>query len=386
MTELEEYRQEIDQIDREMTALFLRRMEYTAKVGAYKQARGLAVLDAQRERQVLEHKANLVDSPEEKAQVTALFEGIMAISRRQQRGIVAEGNGGAFAPIATALAKAREPLAQPRVIYQGVPGAYTEEAAVRFFGEEINRTWVDTWDGLFDALTRGEADYGVVPIENNSTGSINQVYDLLAKHGHFIVGEQVVKVEHCLMAPKGATLESLQEVYSHPQGILQCAEYLKHHPSWQKIERKNTAEAAEFVAKQGKLSLAAIGSRRAAALYGLEVLAEDISLSQTNYTRFVVVSPVMERRAGSEKISALFSLPHRVGALHEIMTLLAVYGLNLTKLESRPMVGKSWEYRFFLDFTGVLDGEKLDGVLREITQIATEFRLLGQYAPCEVSP
>ena len=287
-----------------------------------------------------------------------------------------------YARIRAALAGARPPLTQPRVLYQGVPGAYAEEATALFFGEERPRQAAETWEEVFLALREGRADYGVVPIENSSTGSISQVYDLLAKYGHYIVGEQVVKVEHCLLAPQGATLDTVREVYSHEQGLRQCADFLKAHPAWKGIARLNTAEAGRYVAGSGDVTKAAICSRRAAALYGLEILAEHISLSESNYTRFVVVSPVMERRSGSDKVSALFVLPHRSGALHEIMTLFAVNGLNMMKLESRPIVGRSWEYLFFVDFTGDLADPAMDGVLRELSQTAESLRVLGNYRTC----
>ena len=382
MTELEAYRREIDAIDGEMTRLFLRRMEVTGRVGAYKQAHGLPVLDAAREKDVLARKAELAEGQAAKADVTALYETILGLSRRQQRKLVTEAGDEGYARIRAALAGARPPLTQPRVLYQGVPGAYAEEATALFFGEERPRQAAETWEEVFLALREGRADYGVVPIENSSTGSISQVYDLLAKYGHYIVGEQVVKVEHCLLAPKGATLDTVREVYSHEQGLRQCADFLKAHPAWKGIARLNTAEAGRYVAGSGDVTKAAICSRRAAALYGLEILAEHISLSESNYTRFVVVSPVMERRSGSDKVSALFVLPHRSGALHEIMTLFAVNGLNMMKLESRPIVGRSWEYLFFVDFTGDLADPAMDGVLRELSQTAESLRVLGNYRTC----
>lgn len=379
MEDLNALRAEIDAIDRDLAALFLRRMDVTGRVGAYKQKNGLPVLDAGREREVLAAKAALTDDPARKADVAALFEAIMGISRRQQRGLVAEGGNGGYARIRHALAGARAPLSVPRVLYQGVPGAYSEEATALFFGENTPRDWTEHWEDLFIALQEGHADYGVVPIENSSTGAVSQIYDLLAKYDDYIIGEQTVKVEHCLMAPKGATLEDIREVYSHDQGLRQCNDYLRKHPDWRGVPRLNTAEAARFVAERGDRGLAAIGSRRAAKLYGLDVLAEHISLSEENFTRFVVVSPVLERRVGSDKVSALFVLPHRSGALHEIMRIFAVNGLNMMKLESRPMIGRSWEYLFFVDFTGNLSDPAMDGVLLELSQTAEDFRVLGNY-------
>lgn len=382
MTELDHMRGEIDEIDATLASLFLRRMDVTRRVGEYKQAQGIPVLDTAREKEVLAKKAGLTGDPASRSDLTALFEAIMGISRRQQRRLVSEAGNEAYTRIRAALDSSRAPLAAPRVLYQGEPGAYADEAAALFFGEELPRDRRETWEDIFLALREGRADYGVVPIENSSTGSINQVYDLLAKYGLSIVGEQTVKVDHCLCAPPGADLGTIRTVYSHEQGLLQCADYLKAHPDWERVPRLNTAESAVYVASCGDVSRAAVCSRRAARLSGLTILAEAINSNAENYTRFVVVSPTMERRPGSDKVSALFVLPHRSGSLHEIMTIFAVNGLNLMKIESRPIVGRSWEYLFFLDFSGDLSRPEMDGVLRELSQTADGLRILGNYESC----
>jgi chorismate mutase/prephenate dehydratase len=378
MDELKELRGEIDAIDRQIADLLQQRMDITYRVGRYKQRNQMQVLDEQREKQVLDAKAALSDDPNMQFALTTLFETIMSISRKQQRQLVTERDPW-YDRYQADRAAARAPLTRPRVLYQGEPGAYADEAAARFFGEDIPRDRVATWEEVFLALKEGRADYGVVPIENSSTGSINQVYDLLGRYGAYIVGEQTVKVDHCLMAPKGASLDSLTDVYSHEQGLSQCTEYLKQHPAWTGRAMLNTAAAAKYVAETGDVTKAAIGSRRAAGLYGLEVLAQGINFNADNYTRFVVVSPVMELRPQADKISALFTLPHRSGTLHRIMSIFAVAGLNMMKLESRPVLGKSWEYLFFVDFTGNLDQPGMDGVLHELTQASTSFRVLGNY-------
>ena len=303
----------------------------------------------------------------------------MGLSRRQQRNLVNEAGNEGYRQIREAISHSRAPLTAPRVLYQGEPGAYADEAAALFFGEDVPRAHVETWEDIFLTLREGRADYGVLPIENSSTGSISQVYDLLAQYGAYIVGEQTVRVEHCLVALPGACLDGIREVCSHEQGLRQCAEFLKAHPDWRAVPRLNTAESAKYVAERGDLTLAAICSRRAARLYGLDILAEHIHFNAQNDTRFVVVSPVMERRAGCDKVSALFVLPHRSGSLHEIMTIFAVNGLNMMKLESRPIVGRSWEYLFFVDFTGDLAAPGMDGVLLELSQTAEGFRVLGNY-------
>ena len=380
MTELEQYRQEIDRIDGELVQLFLERMAVTGKVGEYKQRAGIPVLDAGREKQVIAAKTALTDDPARKADVAALYEEIMAISRRQQRKLVREGaEEPGYAAYAAALAARGEPVAAPRVVYQGEPGCYSEEAAVGFFGPEVSSRGLAWFPDVFAALERGEADYAVLPVENSSTGSIRQVYDLLAQYNYYVVGECQVKVEHCLMALPGAALEDIQAVYSHEQGLMQCERYLDAHWGWRRVPTLDTAGSAKQVAESGDRTAAAICSRRAAQIYGLHILAEGVNYNAMNHTRFVVVSPVLELRPGRNKISAVFRLPHQSGSLHEILTVFAVQGLNLLKIESRPIPGRGWEYLFFLDFTGDLAAPEMDGVLHGLGQLAAEFRILGNF-------
>ena len=380
MTELEQYRQEIDRIDGELVQLFLERMAVTGKVGEYKQRAGIPVLDAGREKQVIAAKTALTDDPARKADVAALYEGIMAISRRQQRKLVREGaEEPGYAAYAAALAARREPVAAPRVVYQGEPGCYSEEAAVGFFGPEVSSRGLAWFPDVFATLERGEADYAVLPVENSSTGSIRQVYDLLAQYNYYVVGECQVKGEHCLMALPGVALEDIHTVYSHEQGLMQCEKYLDEHRDWKRVPTLDTAGSAKQVAESGDRTAAAICSRRAAQIYGLHILAEGVNYNAMNHTRFVVVSPVLELRPGRNKISTVFRLPHQSGSLHEILTVFAVQGLNLLKIESRPIPGRGWEYLFFLDFTGDLAAPEMDGVLHELGQLAAEFRILGNF-------
>ena len=293
------------------------------------------------------------------------------------------GGGGAeaagYAPYLPDRARAREPVARPRVVYQGEPGCYSEEAAAGFFGDGTDSKGLPWFNDVFAALDRGEADYAVVPVENSSTGSIRQVYDLMAQYHYFIVGEWQVKVEHCLMALPGVGLDGIKTVYSHEQGLMQCEKYLDAHRDWARVPTLDTAGSAKLVAETGDPTAAAICSRRAARLYGLNILAEGVNYNSMNHTRFAVVSPVPELRSGRDKISAMFRLPHQSGSLHEILTIFAVQGFNLLKIESRPIPGRGWEYLFFLDFTGDLAADGMDGVLHELSQLAAEFRILGNY-------
>lgn len=380
MDELKQYREEIDTIDRQLAELFQRRMDVVDNVGRYKVERNMPVLDAKREQEVLDKKAALARDEGMSADLAALFEQIMAISRRRQRKLVHEsGEEPGYERCKRAIAAARTPVSNPRVAYQGVAGAYSEMACINFFGDESKNIGLEQFEDVFEALKKGEADYAVLPIENSTSGAIRQVYDLMSEYECYIVGETTVKVEHCLMAPKGATLDTVTHVYSHEQGLFQSDRFLNAHPNWVQVPCADTAGAGQYVAQTGDVTKAAICSERAAQLYGLDILVRGTNHNSHNTTRFVVVSPVMELRTGADKISTVFSLPHEAGSLHRIMTIFAVNGLNMTRLESRPMPGHSWEYMFFLEFTGSLNAPGMDGILRELSQTAADFRVLGNF-------
>jgi len=290
-----------------------------------------------------------------------------------------EAADGGYALWQNAVSRRRMPVTSPRVVYQGEPGAYSEEAAAGFFGEEVQARGLPWFGDVFSALAEGSADYAVLPIENSSTGSIRQVYDLLAQYDFSLVGEWQVKVEHCLAALPGVGMEEITVVCSHEQGLMQCDRFLDEHADWTRIPTLDTAGSARRVSDSGDRTMAAICSRRAARRYGLEILAAPINHNTENYTRFVIVSPVPELREDRDTISTVFVLPHQSGSLHEILTVFAVHGLNLQKLESRPIPDRGWEYRFFLECTGDLLAPGMDGVLRELSQLSADFRVLGNY-------
>lgn len=379
MEELQSLRRDIDAIDRELIELFRRRMDVTAQVGEYKRAHGIPVLDQERERQVLQSKGELAGEELRPAAVT-LFQTIMALSRRQQRDRAGQGTDNpGVRRWQEAQHNARLPVNAPRVAYQGAPGAYSEQAALNFFGPDTATEGLEQFEDCFLALRKGQADYAVLPIENSSTGAIRQIYDLLTQYECYMVGETTVKVEHCLMALPGATLDTITHVYSHEQGLFQCERYLNAHPEWKQVPQADTAGSAQMVADSGDLTKAAICSARAAELYGLTILARGINHNSHNTTRFVVVSPRLELRPGADKVSTLFVLPHEAGSLHEILTVFNIHGLNMVKLESRPMPQRSWEYMFFLEFTGAPDDPAVGDALHELAQTTGEFRVLGWF-------
>lgn len=379
MDELQRLRGEIDAIDRELVELFRRRMAVTRQVGEYKRANGIPVLDQERERQLLQNKGELAGEELRPAVIT-LFQTVMALSRRQQRDLMGRGpdNPGVLR-WQEAQNNLRQPIAAPRVVYQGVPGAYSEQAALDFFGPAVATTGLEQFEDCFLALRDGRADYAVLPIENSSTGAIRQIYDLLTQYECYMVGETTVKVEHCLMALPGASLDTITHIYSHEQGLFQCERFLNAHPAWKQVPQADTAGSAQMVARSGDPTKAAICSARAAEIYGLEILARGINHNAHNTTRFVVASPRLELRPGADKVSTLFVLPHEAGSLHEILTVFSLHGLNLMKLESRPLPGRSWEYMFFLEFTGRSGDPAVGDALHELAQTTGEFRVLGWF-------
>ena len=372
-------RGQIDIIDRQLVSLFQQRMEVAKDVAAYKIANGVPVLDPERERQVLEAKAAMVADPQLKTDVAKLYETIMSMSRACQRRVMRDQEPeppGFFRQ----YAETEHPVENPRVVYQGMPGAYSEEAAVNFFGPQVRSQGLNRFEDAFEALACGEADYAVLPIENSTTGAIRQVYDLLLQYQFYLVGETTVKVEHCLMALPGVKLEEITHVYSHEQGLFQSDRFLDRHPDWVRVPQLDTAGSAKYVKEAGDRTKAAICSQRAADVYGLRILVRGVNHNRENYTRFAVIRAKPELRPGSDKITAIFRLPHQSGSLHEILTIFAVNGLNLVKLESRPVAGRKWEYMFVVEFTGNLQAPGMDAVLRELDQSTDQFRVMGNYA------
>ena len=387
MRDLQQCRAEIDRLDRQIVVLFEERMAVCREVGAYKVAHHLPVLDEERERQVLQAKAELLQDAGLRPQVIALFETIMAGSRSLQRRMVTETDPAKAGDLEAYQAMRHwsgQPLTEQRVLYQGQPGAYCEEAAMGFFGDDCQRMNLKTWDGVFRGVKEGFGDFGVVPIENSSTGSINDVFDLLGQFGCYIVGEQIVPVRHCLVALPDASMDTITDVYSHAQGFAQCRPFLGEHPKWEHHEMVNTAVAAKFVAESGDSTKAAIASRRAAELYGLQILQSAINENVRNYTRFLIVAAEPRFPEDANKISVRFIIPHREGSLCRILQIFAQAGLNLEKLESRPVPESRWEYSFYADFTGNIRREEMDRGIRELIDAASSFRVLGNYKAAQL--
>ena len=380
MDELIRLRDKIDEIDAQLLPLFVERMKVCENVAEYKRRVGKPIFDAEREKAVLENKVK--KTSEMKNEVYDFFNSIMTISRVRQSKILSDTENRIHS---ADLLKKSEPIKEnPKVVYFGSEGAYSEEAAIGFFGDSCDRFYASRFEEAYTALNEGRADYAVLPIENSSTGTISEVIDLLVRYGLYITGEIYVPIRHCLMGIKGSSLGDIKTVYSHEQAFLQCSNFLNSLGGVKHEEYYSTALSARMVADSGDPSKAAIAARRSARLYGLEILAEDINNSNGNTTRFAVISKAPHIDLNCDKISVMFTLKHESGELSRVLDAFARGGLNLMKLESRPIAdrtvnGKPFEYRFYADYTGCLSDDEVRSITDAAVEEAQDFRILGNY-------
>ena len=376
MKDLQEIRKDIDVIDKKIVDLYKERMNLTSEVASYKIATGKQVLDRERELSKLTFLETLADSDFTKHGVRELFEQIMSTSRKKQYQLL------------TACGKIEElgfteiPSLKTdgiRVVYQGVEGAYAHLALASYFGEETDRFHVETWRDAMEAIKNGEADYAVLPFENSSAGIVAENYDLLKEYGYYIVGEQKIKIDHCILGLAGADFTQIKKIYSHPQALAQCSKFLEKHREWEIIPEKNTAMAAKKVEEDADPTQAAIASSLTADLYGLHLLAEGVQNNSMNETRFIIVSRKNEYVAGAGKISICVQLKHESGALYHALSHFIYNGLNMTSIESRPIQGRNWEYQFFIDFDGNLKDAAVQNALRGLKEETLDLKIFGNY-------
>ena len=376
MKDLIELRQEIDEIDQQMVELFEKRMGVSAEVARYKIANGKKVFDKEREHEKLTMLKAMAHNDFNRHGVEELFQQIMSMSRKLQYELLEQNGASGRLPFIEVDDIDRKNI---RVVYQGVEGAYSHAAMRAYFGDDVNCFHVRTFRDAMEAIAEGSADYAVLPIENSSAGIVADNYDLLVNFENYIVGEQIVKCEHALIGLPGTKLEDIKAVYSHPQALAQCAEYLERHPKWRQIPYDNTALAVKKVAEDGDHTQAAVGSKFAAELFGLEVLAENIYFNKKNSTRFIIVTNQRIFRKGANKISICFETPHSSGSLYDMLSHIIYNNLNMNNIESRPIPGKNWEYRFFVDFEGNLNDGAVKNALRGIREEAINMKILGNY-------
>ena len=373
--DLSQLRTELDKIDQSIVELYEKRMDLCAQVATYKIENGKRVFDKEREEQKLAAVSALTHNAFNARGIKDLFELIMSISRKLQYQMIAEHTGGGRLSF-TELE--RIDVKKCRVVFQGAEGAYSQAAMMKYFGKEVDSFHVDTFRDAMLAIDEGSADFAVLPIENSSAGIVSEIYDLLVEFENYIVGEQIIKIEHCLMAVPGTKIEDIKTVFSHPQSLMQSARYLTEK-GWQQISMKNNAFAAKKVVNDKDTTQAAIAGEAAAEVYGLEILERGVNDLKENSTRFIIVTNQKIFTRDASKVSLCFELSHESGALYHALSHMVYNGLNVNKVESRPLAGRNWEYRFFLDFEGNLTDSAVKNALRGLREETHHMKILGNY-------
>lgn len=376
--ELEREREAINEIDGQLAELFARRMEAAARIGEYKEAKGLPVLDKAREREVLARMAEAA-GPELGDYAKVLYSTIMDLSRSYQNSRRA-GESPICGEIRRTLEQGDQQFpAGATVACQGVEGAYSQQACDKLFSRP-NILYFRTFEGVFQAVDQGLCRYGILPMENSTAGSIGSVYDLMRRYRFYIVRGVKLRVEHTLLAKSGARLGDITEIFSHGQGIQQCSAFFKEHPEIKATVCENTAVAARMVAQSGRDDVAAISSRECAQLYGLSILTDKIQNSENNHTRFICISKSLEIYPGAGKTSLMLELPHCPGALYGVIARIAALDMNLTKLESRPIPGKDFEFMFYFDIDASVHDPRTLSLIGQLQRDLEQFTYLGSYS------
>ena len=376
MTDLKQLRDEIDAIDRQIVELFEKRMDVSQHVAEYKISTGKKVFDRAREVSKIDTVKSLTHNEFNRHGIEELFQQIMAMSRKLQYQLLAKNGVVGRLPF---IAVDEIERSKVRVVFQGVEGAYSQAAMKQYFNDDITSFHVEQWRDAMEAIAEGSADFAVLPIENSTAGSVSDMYDLLVEFENYIVGEQIIRCEHKLLGLPGAQLSDIRRVYSHQQALSQCKPYLDEHRDWKRIPLENTAVAAKRVADEKDISQAAIASAFASDYFGLQVLADKIYVNEANSTRFIIVTNQRIFRRDADKISICFELPHTSGSLYNMLSHFIYNNLNMTKIESRPITGRNWEYRFFIDFEGNLNDGAVKNALRGIREEAINMKILGNY-------
>lgn len=374
--DLLELRKELDRIDEQIVNLYEERMGICSQVADYKIETGKKVLDKAREEEKLRKVRSLAHNEFNAHGIQELFEQIMSMSRKLQYNKLAEQGAHGKLPF---ICMDKLDTKEARVVFQGAEGAYSQMAMMKYFGDDVNCFHVDTFRDAMGAIEEGSADYAVLPIENSTAGIVNEIYDLLVEYENYIVGEQIIKIEHCLMGLPGTKPDEIRTVYSHPQSLMQSARYLNAHDNWRQISMQNNAFAARKVSEDKDRSQAAIASEQAAKIYGLDILERGVNHSETNSTRFIIITNQKIFLKDAAKVSLCLEVSHESGSLYHMLSHIIYNNLNMTKIESRPIEGRNWEYRFFIDFEGNLADSAVKNALRGLREEARNMKILGNY-------
>ena len=376
--ELSDLRTEIDAIDDELVKLFVQRMDVAAKIADYKKSHDLPILVPAREREKLTQVAQMA-GPEMANYTRVLYSMLFELSRSYQSKCNLQTSE-LHQQIVEAIDNTPKLFPQsPMVACQGVEGAYSQIACEKMFKNPMIM-YFKNFDGIFNAIEQGLCQYGILPIENSTAGSVKKVYDLMIKHNFSIVRTFRLKIDHNLLCNPGAALSDIKEVYSHEQAINQCADFLKKLPGVKVIPVENTAVAAQMVAQSERKDIAAISSRACAELYSLYTLAASIQDEGNNRTRFICISKGLEIYPGADKTSIMMVLPHKPGALYRVLARLYTIGINVTKLESRPIPDREFEFMFYFDLETSIYSEEFVQLMCELDELCEEFKYLGSYS------
>jgi len=376
MIDLQESRKKIDEIDKKIVELFEIRMQIAKDIAEYKLSVGKPIYDAAREEEKLAALMALTDNEFNKRAIADLFKQIMSLSRRLQYMHMADSSSMQLVQVDSIRADKGTPVA-----YYGETGSYTEQAMMEYFKTEVNGLSMQTFEDVMKAVKEGQARFGVLPIENSSTGTLSDIFDLLAEYEIYIIGEQLIKIEHNLWGLPDADFSDIRVVHSHRQGLLQCSNFLKQHPDIKQVESGSTASCARLILEKQDKTHAAIASKRAGEFYGLKLLKEAIHNEDHNSTRFIIISGEKMYLKGAERTSICFELPHKSGALYHMLSHFIYNNINMTRIESRPIPGKAFAYRFFVDIVGALDKPEVKNALHCIREEALAMKILGCFAP-----
>lgn len=375
---LEECRKKINLLDDQICDLFVERMKVSSEVAKAKMAAKKSVTDSSRER---EERLRMIkragDDFGDRAAV--LFTTLFDLSRSYQRYLIS-GNGKLAAELETAARNDMDTLFPSRAVVacQGVEGAYSQQACDRLF-KQADIVYFRNFAGVFQAVEQGLCEYGILPIENSTSGSVNAIYDLMRSNKFYIVRSLSMPIRHHLLAKPGVKLEDVKEIVSHEQGILQCREFLNQHPGMKITIHDNTAMAAKMVAESERNDIAAIASLNCAQIYGLNDLTGDIQNNAANRTRFICISRNLRIFPGADRISLMLSTAHRPGALYSLISKFATIGVNLTKLESRPIPGREFEFMFYFDLEASPRSPEVIRLLDGLASSGDTFVFLGGY-------
>lgn len=373
---LENSRREIDEIDDQIIKLFTKRMDITDNIARVKMKDGLNILNSEREQAIL-NKVEAAVPLEYSQYCVSLYNEVMALSRLRQRNLFSSEIN-EKSKFEAELGQLCDEIVSPRVAVQGVPGSYSQIAASNMY-PSCKLEFKDKWSDVLCCIQDGTADYGVLPVENSSAGTVTEVYDLLLKYKYNIVKAFKLQVNHCLLVIPGSTLHDVKDVYSHPHAFPQCSSFFEEHSGLNKINHPNTAMAAQMVAKSGDKSKAALASKECAKIFGLEILAESIQQVDNNRTRFISISKRREIHNNADKISLVISLPHITGSLYRTLARFSLNGLNLTQIISRPNKDKLFEYFFYVDFNGNIKSRNTMTLLGALNDELPDFYFLGNY-------